>query len=235
MKLAVVSDIHGNLEAFEKVLADAEERGVEKFVCLGDLGGNGSDSLGCVDLALKLRKAGKLDVCLLGNCDLTSLCDAAAFDRISEDAAFWSRDRLERSLTPQEMERWDFLGEIPRVYKKDKFLFVHGSPRGPLDEYVYGDDVGDGDKMAKLFALTPLYCFLGHTHVPGVFVDEGGGKYSYISASELDDGLYPLAERKLLINVGSVGQPRDGVPLSCYVVVCYEESGVDDSIEFRRL
>jgi predicted phosphodiesterase len=235
MKLAVVSDIHGNLEAFKAVLADVEALGVEKIVCLGDLSGNDANPFGCVDLALELRREGKLEAWLLGNCDQNSLLNAKAFDQIDEDAVFWSRERLEDSLSPQALERWDALGERPRFYKKGNFLFVHGSPRGPLDEYVYADEIGDVDKMAKLFELTPQYCCLGHTHVPGIFVDEGGGKYSYISASELDDGVYPLNERKLMINVGSIGQPRDGDLRSCYVVVCYEENGADNKIEYRYL
>ena len=89
--------------------------------------------------------------------------------------------------------------------------------------------------MAKLFALTPQYCFQGHTHVPGVFVDEGGGAYSYFSAAELEGGVFPLDERKLLVNVGSVGQPRDHNSASCYVIVHYEENGADNKIEYRRL
>ena len=228
-----MSDIHGNLEAFKAVLADAEARGVDKIVCLGDLGG-GSNPLECVDLAAELRKEGKLEACLWGNCDQATRFDATEGERIGEEAAFWSRERLERSLSPRALERWDFFGEMPRVYKKGEFLFVHGSPRNPLNEYVYSDDAGDDEKMTKLFALTPRYCFLGHTHVPGVFVEDEDGERSYFSASELDGGVFPLDERKLLVNVGSVGQPRgDAAP--CYVVVRYEEGGVDNSVEFRRL
>ena len=235
MKLAVVSDIHGELEAFKAVLADVEARGDEKIVCLGDLCGSGADPFECVDLALELRREGKLEAWLLGNCDQSSLFNAKAFGPVDDSAVFWSRERLEKALTPQALERWDALGSIPRFYQKGKFLFVHGSPRGPLDDYVWGDDASDADKTAKLFALTPQYCFQGHTHVPGVFVDEGGGRHSYIPASELDGGVFPLDERKLMVNVGSVGQPRGGDARSCYVVVHYEENGTDNKIEFRRL
>lgn len=235
VKLAVISDIHSNLEAFKTVLADVEARGVEKIVCLGDLVGYGPNPLECVDLMIELRKKGKVEACLLGNHDQATLFDPEGFNQIAEAAVFWTREQLERSTSPRAMERWDFLGEIPRVYKKDKFLFVHGSPRNPLNEYVFSDDAIDGDKMSKLFALTPQYCFQGHTHVPGVFVDEGGGSYSYFAASELEGGVFPLDERKLLVNVGSVGQPRDHNPLSCYVIVHYNENGADNKIEYRRL
>jgi predicted phosphodiesterase len=235
VKLAVISDIHSNLEAFKTVLADVEARGVEKIVCLGDLVGYGPNPLECVDLMMDLRKKGKVEVCLLGNHDQATLFDPDGFNHIAESAIFWTRDQLERSNSSRAMERWDFLGEIPRIYKKGKFLFVHGSPRNPLNEYIFSDDVSDADKMSKLFALTPQYCFQGHTHVPGVFVEEGDGKYSYFAAAEIEGGVFPLDGRKLLVNVGSVGQPRDHNPLSCYVIVHYDENGDDNKIEYRRL
>ncbi len=235
MKLAVISDIHSNLEAFKTVLADVEARGVDKIVCLGDLVGYGPNPLECVDLMMDLRKKGKVEVCLLGNHDQATLFDPEGFNQIAEAAVFWTREQLERSTSSRAMDRWDFLGEIPRVYKKGKFLFVHGSPRNPLNEYIFSDDVADSDKMSKLFALTPQYCFQGHTHVPGVFVEEANGKYAYFSAAELDGGVFPLDERKLLVNVGSVGQPRDHNPFSCYVIVHYDENGADNKIEYRRL
>ena len=235
MKLAVMSDVHGNLEAYKAVLADAEALGVDRIACLGDLLGDGADALECIDLTIELRKAGKLEVCLLGNCDQTTLFDAEEGSSLPEAAVFWTRDQLERATSPRTAERWEFLGEMARVYKKGEFLFVHGSPRNPLNEYIFSDDVVDRDKMTKLFALTPQYCFQGHTHVPGVFVEEEDGSYSYFSAAELENGVFPLDERKLLVNVGSVGQPRDHNPRSCYVIVHYEENGADNKIEYRRL
>lgn len=216
-------------------MADVEARKIDKIVCLGDLVGYGPNPLECVDLMMDWRKKGRVEACLLGNHDQATLFDPEGFNKIAEDAVFWTREQLERSTSPRTMERWDFLGEIPRYYKKDKFLFVHGSPRNPLNEYVFSDDVADADKMAKLFALTPQYCFQGHTHVPGVFVAERDGAYSYFAASELEGNVFPLDDRKLLVNVGSVGQPRDHNPLSCYVVVHYNENGFDNRIEYCRL
>lgn len=225
MKLAVVSDVHGNLEAFKAVLADAEALGVDKIVSLGDLA-CGPNAYECVDLALEQRDKGKLGACLLGNGDVL---DTSQFN-LPDEAVYWSRERREAALTPQEAKRWNFLGEAPRVWQEGRFLFVHGSPRNPRDEYVYGDDAFDADKMSALFDATPRYCFQGHTHVPGVFVEETNKTYSYYSAAELEGGVFPLDERKLMVNVGAVGDSREP---SCYVVVYYEESGVDDKIEFR--
>ena len=226
MKLAILSDVHGNLEAFEAVLADAEARGVDKVVCLGDL-----ESLECVGRTIELRDRGKLEVCLLGNKDAL---DPTRFN-LPEDAVYWSSERLAEALTEEETKRWNFLGEAPRVYKKGELLFVHGSPRNPFNESVGAVDVDDLDKMAKLFALTPRYCFQGHTHVPGVFVEEKDGSHSYFSPEELEGGVFSLDGRKAMANVGSVGEPRDKSGCSCYVIVDYEENGADNKIEFRRL
>lgn len=235
MRQAVISDIHSNLEAFKATLDDVAAQNVDSIVCLGDLLGYGPNPLECVDLMMDLRKKGLVEMCLLGNHDQATLFDPEGFNSIAERAVFWTRDQLENSRSTKARARWDFLGEIPRYYKNGKFMYVHGSARNPLNEYVFSDDVSDEEKMSKLFALIPQYCFQGHTHVPGVFVDCGGGKYEYYSFPEIEDGRFPLGESKLMINVGSVGQPRDHDPLSCYVIIQYEEGATDNHILYRRV
>ena len=103
-------------------------------------------------------------------------------------------------------------------------LFVHGSARNPLNEYVFPEDIYNKRKLEKIFALVPQYAFQGHTHVPGVFTES----FNFFSPEELDNE-YRLGQEKAMINVGSVGQPRDGNPRSCYVVL---EDGV---VRFRRV
>ena len=102
MKLAVISDIHSNLEAFKTVLADVEAQGVEKIVCLGDLVGYGPNPLECVDLMMDLRKKGKVEVCLLGNHDQATLFDPEGFNQIAEAAVF---GRATNSNVPFRRER----------------------------------------------------------------------------------------------------------------------------------
>ena len=103
---------------------------------------------------------------------------------------------------------------LPRSHRHDSFLFVHGSPRNPLSEYIFPEDIYNHRKMERLFQLVEKYCFQGHTHVPGVFT-EG---YQFYAPEEIDHE-YTLGEGKVMINVGSVGQPRDGDPRACYVIL----------------
>ena len=103
-------------------------------------------------------------------------------------------------------------------------MFVHGSPRSPLNEYVFPEDIYNQRKIERIFGFIQFYCFQGHTHVPGIFTDN----CRFYSPSEISSQ-YTLSNQKLMINVGSVGQPRDNDPRSSYVILAGEE------IEFRRV
>jgi len=113
---------------------------------------------------------------------------------------------------------------MPRLKNEAPYLFVHGSARNPLNEYVFPEDVNNPRKMERIYGLITQYCFQGHTHVPGVFTASG----SFHRPSDLGYR-YRLGPEKLMINVGSVGQPRDGDTRSCYVVL------TENEIEFRRV
>ena len=240
MRFAVISDIQNNLEAFNTALDDIKRHNVDKICCLGDLLGYGPNPIECVDLMLNLRKKEMVEVCLLGNHDQAIIFDPEGFNTIAEAAVFWSREQLESKHGSKAAARLEFIGEIPRLFRKDPFLFVHGSPRNPLNEYVFQEDVDDKDKMAKLFASIPQYCFIGHTHVPGIFVDRNDrSDYQYLSFNDVQDDFdcrYPLGAQKLIINVGSIGQPRDGDPRLCYVIVQYDSSDSSNNhVEYRRI
>jgi diadenosine tetraphosphatase ApaH/serine/threonine PP2A family protein phosphatase len=152
---------------------------------------------------------------LLGNHDQGAMYDPDGFNIGAERAIFWTRAQLESASDRENNERrWEFLGDLPRSFRLDPFLFVHGSPRNPLSEYIFPEDIYNHRKMERLFQLVDRYCFQGHTHVPGVFT-EG---FQFYSPEEIDNE-YTLGDGKLMINVGSVGQPRDGDPRACYVVL----------------
>ncbi len=220
MKRALISDIHGNLEALEVVLADIEAQGISEIFCLGDTIGYGPNPCECIDRIMQVK------VCLLGNHDQAALFDPEGFNTGAERAIFWTREQLENApgRPGDNARRWDFLGELPRNHREDGMLFVHGSARNPVNEYVFPEDIYNQRKMEKIFSLIDTCCFQGHTHVPGVFT-EG---LNFYSPDEIAHE-YTVRNEKVMVNVGSVGQPRDADPRSCYVVL--EEK----QITFRRL
>lgn len=221
MKRALISDIHSNLEGLEAVLADIQSQGVTEIVCLGDVIGYGPNPRECIDRIAEVCK-----LTILGNHDQGALFDPEGFNAGAERAIFWTREQLEgpQSDPTANARRWDFLGALPRQHRDNGYLFVHGSPRNPLNEYVFPEDVHHPKKMEKLFSLVEKYCFQGHTHVPGVFTQDG----QFLRPEQLNYQ-YRLTDAKVMVNVGSVGQPRDGDSRSCYVVV------EDDRLTYRRV
>lgn len=224
---AIISDIHGNLEALQAVLADIEARGVKRIVCLGDIIGYGADPLKCIDLVRQ-----KCEWSLMGNHDFGVLYEPTNFNTSAESAAFWTREVLDADPDDAARRaRYEFLGRLRvRVVEQNgagTVLFVHGSPRRPINEYIFPDDVASApDKLSTIFERVPRICFVGHTHVPGVFVDEP----DFFMPGELTNSTYTISdEEKAIVNVGSVGQPRDLDPRASYVIVDGK------SVQFVRL
>ncbi|MBN1941698.1 MAG: metallophosphoesterase family protein [Phycisphaerae bacterium] len=216
--LAIISDIHSNLEALSAVLADVDARGIRRVVCLGDVIGYGPNPRECLDLVQQ-----RCSDAILGNHDYATLYEPTRFNFGAEEAVFWTRATLENDPDPAAVaRRWEFMGslEIRRVldgpdFGDRKILLVHGSPRRPVNEYLFPDDTFNVPaKLAASFERFRRVCFVGHTHLPGVFTDEP----EFISPEDAD-GVFRLTRKKTLINVGSVGQPRDRDPRACYVIL----------------
>lgn len=205
--IAIISDIHGNLEALEQVLKDIEEQQITEIYCLGDIVGYGPNPRECIDLVEK-----HCQVCLLGNHDQGALFDPEGFNAGAERAIFWTRQMLESGQGSE--RRWEFLGELPRLRREPDYLYVHGSARNPLNEYVFPEDIYNQRKMERIFALVDKYCFQGHTHIPGIFTED----LNFLAPEEVDFS-YTLGEQKTLVNVGSVGQPRNGDNRSSYITL----------------
>ena len=231
MALAVISDPHGNAVALETVLKDIEGAGVDRIVCLGDIIGYGPEPRECVDLVMDRCKWS-----LLGNHDFAALYEPTNFNPAAEASAYWTREQFETE--PDEAlraKRYAFLGGL-HVRKTEtvdpggarKFVAVHGSIRRPINEYVFPQDaINAPEKMRSLFELIDDVCLCGHSHVPGVFTDEpdfyppdeAGAEMSY----KFLDG------ERVIVNVGSVGQPRDHDPRASYAILH------EDRVEFRRV
>ncbi len=246
MRYAIISDIHNNLPAFRAVLEDIERQNIDKICCLGDLLGYGPNPLECVELLLELHDNKRLAFYIPGNHDQACMLDPHGFNPMAEKAILWTRKQLERERGKRNAEFAQFMyyKQVDRYKRVGELLFVHGSPWHCLNEYVFEDDVENIDKMFRLFSAVKKtyqakFCFMGHTHVPGVFVNNmNDGLYEYHSYKEIHEKYgdrFKLGEESLMINIGSVGQPRDNDPRCCYVVLNYEPNGVDNFVEYRRV
>ncbi len=223
---AVISDIHSNIEALTMVLADIEKRGIKKIYCLGDVIGYGPNPKECLDLVIE-----RTEFCVMGNHDYATLYEPTNFNYGAELASFWTREMLEvEKVRELRDNRWSFLGGLAMRRRIEAELggiemmidFVHASPRKPINEYIFPDDVYNNPiKVRILFERVEHICFVGHTHLPGVFLDEP----DFYLPEELDD-VYPIIDgEKAIINIGSVGQPRDRDNRASYVYV--EENQVN--------
>jgi diadenosine tetraphosphatase ApaH/serine/threonine PP2A family protein phosphatase len=210
---AVFSDIHSNLEALEAVLADMATLGIKRCICLGDTVGYGANPAQCLD---RVRALG----CpiLLGNHDEAAAGDGGLDDmsKAAQAGLLYSREKLS-------VEQRAFLRDLPHAAAAEKVQFVHASLGGP-DIWMYV--LHPFEAMAHLLTQTEPLCFCGHTHIPAVWhLDEDGSL-----ESGYGEGRVQLpSSGKTLINVGSVGQPRDENPAACYVVC------TGDVVEFRRV
>ena len=209
MRIALVSDIHGNWQALDAVLADLPS--VDDVVCLGDVVGYGGEPLRCLD---SVRARGWLT--LTGNHDRACV-DPEALGWFNEDAA----SAVRWTIGVLDDDRLAWLGGLPEQAEREGALLVHASPRDPVYEYVLDAQ----SVIANLRLLDGRLCFHGHTHLPGLFhVEHDRPTHRY------DLGSIALP-RPALVNPGSVGQPRDGVPDASYGVWDTER----DTFEFRRV
>jgi len=217
--LAVISDIHSNTEALLAVLKDIDERQITQIICLGDVVGYGPEPKECVDLIAKHAA-----ITLMGNHDYAVLYEPNQFNMSAETASFWTRAQLETEPDLEKRNaRWELLGSLPVKHGipgeplgMGELMFVHGSPRRPINEYIFPDDVYNApSKVASSLERVGHLCFVGHTHVPGVFIDPP----DFYSPDELENVYEVNPERKAIINVGSVGQPRDRDNRASYVIV----------------
>jgi diadenosine tetraphosphatase ApaH/serine/threonine PP2A family protein phosphatase len=202
MRVAVVSDIHGNLHALEAVLAALEPEAPDELWCLGDLVGYGARPNECCAAI-----AARASVCLVGNHDLAvrGTIDLAEFSGDAGAAARWTRDVLSADALA-------FLNSLePQGTRADVALF-HGSARDPVWEYVLSDTVA----IATLELTEEPLVLVGHSHAALHIQLDGGGFTGGLSpaGTEVD-----LGRGRALLNPGSVGQPRDGDPRAAYLLL----------------
>lgn len=204
------------------MLADIDQRGITRIVCLGDIVGYGPDPLACLDLVMQ-----RCIWSLMGNHDYAVLYEPTNFNAGAAASAYWTRGRLEAEQDEEKRKkRWEYVGNLKVRETDGQLLFVHGSPRRPINEYIFADDVTTAPvKMEQIFERVKQAAMVGHTHVQGAFTDEP----DFYEPDELG-WKYPFNDHeKAVINVGSVGQPRDRDPRSGYAILH------EDRVQFVRL
>jgi predicted phosphodiesterase len=212
MRIALFGDIHANLEALEAVLKDASEHGVSQYVCMGDVVGYNADPSACLEIVRAMNcptVKGNHDEDASGSHSLDSMNPVAAA------ALEWTRQQL-----TDEQRQW--LARLRMVRQVSDFTVVHST----LDQPAHWNYVTNRfDAMSNFSYQFTQICFHGHTHVPRVYMKTDKVQEIFTDSVVIEDGA------KYFINVGSVGQPRDGDWRACYVLFDLEHQ----MVVFRRV
>jgi diadenosine tetraphosphatase ApaH/serine/threonine PP2A family protein phosphatase len=208
------------LDALEAVLADIDLVGVDRIYCLGDVIGYGPEPRECLEVSTRF------DVNLLGNHEEAVLFDPIGFNPRAKAAVEWTKQQLMSTSLPREETAalWKHLSSMKQTHEEGDIFLAHGTPRDPTREYLFVQDCSDDpEKVEELFdSFGPPTAFVGHTHVAGIFTpgpcfrspEEIGGKIN-------------LGRENAIVNVGSVGQPRDGNPQASVVIYEPEQARIE--------
>ena len=207
MRIGVFSDVHGNWEALERVLRALEDDDVNRLYCAGDIVGYGPDPNLCVEKIMAV-----VDAVVAGNHDwaVTGQASTDSFNEYARSAIEWTR-------TMVSTETEGYLAKLPICYVEGEITTVHGTPVEP-EAWNYMLDTGNAHRSFD--AMTTQICFIGHSHIPVAFIRDSKDKISVRGAENVrieEDKMY-------LINVGSVGQPRDGDPRAAYGILDTENN-----------
>jgi predicted phosphodiesterase len=212
--IAILSDVHANLEALQAVIHDVSQRGIKRIFFLGDIVGYGPNPAEVLDFIKQF------EFCLLGNHDEACLKGPAkSFNAAAAASSWWTR----RQICPQDMsgaflrpgefqkrtELWDYLLKLTPVRVVGEMMFVHDTPAQP-GSWRYVRDRKEADLGFQAHPNMRAF-FFGHSHIPGVWTEK-----AYFTA---EPGRKFTFQQRVLVNVGSVGQPRDKDPRACYVVL----------------
>lgn len=203
MRYAILGDIHANLVAFEAVLEDIGARGgFDEIWCLGDIVGYGPEPHTCIELLQQYKH-----ICIAGNHDWAAIgkISISDFNPDAARACQWTAQQL----TAEDI---DYLGNLPVKLTQNDFTLVHGSPRYPIWEYLLSVD-GAYDNFNR---FDTKFCLVGHSHIPLIFRKNKNG--TCFMAKSPDALNLRLGNSRLIINPGSVGQPRDGDSRASYAL-----------------
>jgi predicted phosphodiesterase len=203
MRYAIFSDIHSNLEAYESVLAEIAKEKVDGYYCCGDIVGYGADPAACID-----KTKGLAPFIVAGNHDwgAVGLTDIDNFTKNAKEAVLWTAGVLDNQDKA-------YLKTLGLIHKND-FAVVHGTPNRPEDfDYIFGLSQAHTGFLA-IEEMNNTLCFIGHSHVAGAFSKDNKGNIRYNSWQDIK----LEADKSYIVNVGSVGQPRDNDPRAAYCI-----------------
>ena len=208
MRYGIFSDVHSNLEALEAVIAAYEQESIDLFLCVGDIVGYAANPMECIEKVNSLVR-----ITVAGNHDWAAvdLFPVDYFNPSARQAIAWTRD----VLTAQHKQ---YLESLKLTYTNEDLTLVHGTLYNPEEFNYMSDDYSVEESLGLL--KTPV-CFVGHSHVPGIFIADTEGELAF-----QHDACVLKAENKYIINVGSVGQPRDGDPRAAYCVFDTEKNEI---------
>lgn len=201
MRYGLISDIHGNLEALQAVYKEIDKLGVDEILCLGDVIGYGPDPEKCVELVRE-----RASVILAGNHDHApiGLVDVTYFNTYAKRAVEWTTAKISQ-------ETRDFLESCPLIHEYENFIIVHSTPANPSAwEYILSID----DAIENFPHFDKRCCFIGHSHVPVII---SKSPQEQIQVQRLSN-LTLQEDYKYIINIGSIGQPRDLDPRAAFAI-----------------
>lgn len=201
MRYGIFADVHSNLEALDAVIGAYKSETIDKYLCVGDVVGYAANPKECIK---KIKALAMITVA--GNHDWASvdLFSVDYFNPVARKAIFWTKQNLDDD------SRY-FLESLKLIYKNEDLTLVHSRLDNPQD-FNYMTDSSIAEETFR--SLETNICFIGHSHIPGVFMKGPDERIHYYA----DDTFDIKIENKYIVNVGSVGQPRDGNPLACYSI-----------------
>lgn len=205
---AIISDIHGNLEALIAVQNRIEQLGCDRVICLGDVVCFGPDSIECI------RRSSSFDLVVAGRFDLLTLEFDSAKRNTSQNHMI---DALRASIysLPDAVYLFQILrGYKETVYEND-LCYAHGTPED-VDQYIFPESIYDEAKLNRIGNTFKSYCFVGSTHLAGIFEQDANLTWSF-EEPEWGKKYFWKPNQKIIVNVGSVGQPRDDDVRACFV------------------
>ena len=201
MRYGIFADVHSNLEALEAVIGAYKKESIDKYLCVGDVVGYAANPSECVSRIKMLRA-----VTVAGNHDWAGvdLLSVDCFNEFARKAIFWTKEKLDNQ------DRY-FLQSLKPVYQNEDLTLVHGTLDHPQD-FNYMTNSGSACETFRI--LENSVCFIGHSHTPGVFIEDQNERIIY----QEGEAFAIQKDRRYIVNVGSVGQPRDGDPRAAYCI-----------------